>query len=305
MDGHVDVLYEMVKSHRDVAFDDLPDLAVTPDKMRSANVMAAVFALYCPDKYNGDGSRDFLAQLLAYAKRHLTGVFHIKSAEDLEECIRVNRPGMIFLVENSDGIIEFDLAQLAQAGIRVAGLTHQGRNRIGDGNGVPFPEGLSERGKGLVKKLSREGFAFDAAHLAAPGFRDLVRLHDGPLISSHTGVRAVADTARNLAKDQVAEITKRKGVVGIAADPKMLTLSGKASIDDIFCHIDWIAQMFDADAIGIGTDFCGFDTTNAGFEDITKLTDLETIMRAHGYPEESIRKILGENWRRFYGALLK
>lgn len=305
MDGHVDVLYEMIGSHRDVSLEELPDLAVTIEKMKSADVMAAVFALYCPDEYNGNGSKDYLAYLLEYAKRHLAGLFHIRSAEDLNECIRRKRPGMIFLVENADGLIEFDRRALAEAGIRVAGLTHMGKNRLGDGNAVPFPEGLSEQGKKLVQELGREGFAFDAAHLAEPGFRDLVRIHEGPLLSSHTGVRALADIPRNLTREQVVEIIERKGVIGIAADPKMLTLSGEASIRDIFQHIDWIAQAFDTDAIGIGTDFCGFEDTNAGFEDITKLTDLEQMMRDHGYPEQSIRGILGENWRMFYQALLR
>lgn len=304
IDGHVDVLYEMLESHRDVAFDDLPGLAVTLDKMKSVDLAAAVFALYCPDEYDANGSKDYLARLLAYAERHLAGLFHIKSAEDLKECIRLKRPGMIFLVENADGLIEFDREILAQTGIRVAGLTHMGRNRIGDGNAVPFPEGLTQQGKNLVKELAREGFAFDAAHLAAPGFADLVRLHEGPLISSHTGVRALADIPRNLTKAQVAAIIERKGVVGIAADPKMLSVSGKASIYDIFHHIDWIAQSFDTEGIGIGTDFCGFYGINAGFEDITKFTDLEQIMRDNGYPEQSIRAIMGENWRIFYESLL-
>ncbi len=305
IDGHVDVLYEMLEAHSDVSFDNLPDLAVTVDKMKSVDVVAAVFALYCPDEYDGSGSKDFLAHLLAYAERLLKGLFHIKSAQDLSDCIRLKRPGMILLIENSDGLIEFDRTMLAQAGVRVAGLTHMGRNRLGDGNAVPFPEGLTEQGKDLVKELSREGFAFDAAHLAEPGFRDLVRLFDGPLISSHTGVRALADIPRNLTRNQVAAIIEHKGVIGIAADPKMLTLSGKASIDDIFHHIDWIAQSFGADAIGIGTDFCGFEGINAGFEDITKMTDLERIMREHGYPEKSIRAIMGENWRIFYESLLQ
>ena len=200
--------------------------------------------------------------------------------------------------------MEFDRSKLAEAGIRVAGLTHMGKNRIGDGNNVAFPEGLTSEGKNLVKQLAREGFAFDAAHLAEPGFRDLVRIFDGPLISSHTGLRALHDIPRNLTRDQVAAILERKGVIGIAADPAMLTSSGKASIEDIFRHIDWIAQSFEADGIGIGTDFCGFHTVNAGFEDITRLADLERIMLQHGYSEPSIRKIMGENWRVFYESLL-
>jgi membrane dipeptidase len=118
-------------------------------------------------------------------------------------------------------------------------------------------------------------------------------------------VRALADIPRNLTRNQVAAILERKGVIGIAADPKMLTPSGEASIQDIFRHIDWIAQSFGADGIGIGTDFCGFHTVNAGFEDITRLSDLARIMREYGYPEPEIRKIMGENWRGFYRTLLQ
>jgi membrane dipeptidase len=305
IDGHVDILYEMFESHSNVPFEELSDLPVTLGKMKNADVIAAVAALYCPDIHNGRASADFLSKLVIYAERYLTGLFHIKSAEDLDYCIRQKKPGMIWLIENADGLLEFDRARLAQAGIKVAGLTHMGRNRIGDGNNVPFPEGLTGAGKTLVKELAREGFAFDVAHLAEPGFRDLTGLYEGPLISSHTGVRALADIPRNLTRSQVAAILERKGVIGIAADPKMLTPSGEASIQDIFRHIDWIAQSFGADGIGIGTDFCGFLTVNVGFEDITKLTDLARIMREHGYPEPGIRKIMGENWRVFYASLLR
>ncbi len=305
IDGHVDVLHEMFQSRPNVPFEELADLPVTLEKMKSAGVFAAVFALYCPDTYNGGGSADFLSKLIAYAEEYVTGLFHIKSAEDLDHCIRQKTPGMIWLVENADGLLEFDRARLAEAGIRVAGLTHMGKNRLGDGNNVPFPEGLTGEGKTLVRQLAREGFAFDAAHLAEPGFRDLTRIYEGPLISSHTGVRALADIRRNLTRGQITAILERKGVIGIAADPAMLSASGEASIEDIFRHIDWIAQSFDVDGIAIGTDFCGFHTANAGFEDLTRLSDLARIMRGHGYPEPDIRKIMGENWRVFYESLLR
>ena len=304
IDGHVDAVHEMFESHSNVPFEELSDLPVTLEKMKSANVLAAVFALYCPDIHNGAESSGFLSRLVDYAEKYLTGLLHIKSARDLNDCIRQKRPGMIWLIENADGLLEFDRAKLARAGIRVAGLTHQGKNRIGDGNNVPFPEGLTGEGKALVKELAGEGFAFDTAHLAEPGFRDLARICEGPLISSHTGVRALADIPRNLTKSQVAAILERKGVIGIAADPAMLALSGKASIEDIFRHIDWIAQSFDVDGIAIGTDFCGFFTPNAGFEEIARMPDLARIMREHGYPQAGIKKIMGENWRGFYESLL-
>ena len=80
VDGHVDILYEMFEKHREVPFEDLTDLPVTLDKMKSANVFISVAALYCPDIHNGAGSAGFLSGLVAYAENYLTGLFHIRSA---------------------------------------------------------------------------------------------------------------------------------------------------------------------------------------------------------------------------------
>jgi membrane dipeptidase len=305
IDGHSDILFEMLQSRLDKPFEELDDLPVTLDKINKARVSVTVAALYCPDTYNDRGSADFLSGLLDYAEKNLSCFVHIKSVRELNECIEQKRPGAIWLLENSDALLEFDREKFAHSGIKVAGLTHVGRNRIADGNNVPFPEGLTSKGKDLVKELAREGVAFDTAHLAEPGFRDLCRIFEGPIISSHTGARSLCDIPRNLSKEQIAVILERKGVIGIAADPAMLTTSGQASIEDIFDHIDWIAQRFEADGIGIGTDFCGFHTTNSGFEDITRLGDLARMMLANGYPEQSVRRIMGENWRDFYAPLLR
>lgn len=305
-DGHCDVLYEMTRSHGGISFDKLDDnLPVTLEKMHASNVLVIVAALYCPDSYNGGGSSvRFLENLIKYAEEYLTGLAPISSSSSLEDCFRQKKPGTITLVENADGLLDIDRGKLERSVIKVVGLTHMGRNRIGDGNNVPYPDGLSTVGKDLVKELMRKGFAFDVAHLAEPGFSDLVRIHEGPLVSSHTGVRALCNSPRNLTKDQVRIIMERKGVVGIAADPNMLSISGEASIDDVFRHIDWIAQSFGADGIGIGTDFCGFHSTNNGLEDISRLSALSDMLIARGYPEESVAKIMGKNWYDFYVQLL-
>jgi membrane dipeptidase len=305
-DGHCDLLYEMTRSHGGISFDKLDDLPVTLEKMQASNVIVIVAALYCPDSYNGSPtSARFLENLIDYAEEYLTPLFHVQSASTLEDCFREKKPGWIMLVENADGLLDMDRGKLERTGLRVAGLTHMGRNRIGDGNNVPFPGGLTAEGKALVRELMHKGFAFDVAHLAEPGFSDLARLHDGSLISSHTGVRALCDNPRNLTKEQVRVILERNGVVGIAADPKMLSKSGEATIEDVFRHIDWIAQSFETDGIGIGTDFCGFHTTNTGLEDISRLPALADMLAQRGYPEASIQKIMGKNWYDFYFRLLQ
>ena len=97
-----------------VPFEELTDLPVTLDKMKSANVFIAVAALYCPDIHNGAGAADFLSGLVAYAEKYLTGLFHIRSAADLNDCIRQKTPGTIWLIENADALLEFDRSRLAR-----------------------------------------------------------------------------------------------------------------------------------------------------------------------------------------------
>ena len=80
VDGHVDILYAMFESHPNVPFEELTDLPVTLDKMKSANVLVSVAALYCPDIHNGAGAAGFLSGLVAYAEKYLTGLSHIRSA---------------------------------------------------------------------------------------------------------------------------------------------------------------------------------------------------------------------------------
>lgn len=306
IDGHADLLYAMTESHPNIAFDELEGLPITSEKLRAVNMHVLVSALYCPDSVNGAGtSARFLQGLIEYAERYLGSLQHIRSAADLNACVTERRPGTIWLVENADALLDIDHATLADKGIRVAGLTHVGRNRIGDGNMVPFPDGLTSAGKDLVRELSGAGFAIDTAHLSDPCFEDLTRIHDGPILCSHTGVRALADIPRNLAPEQIRIILERKGVIGMAVDPDMLTPFGEATIEDVFRHIDFVAQAFGADGIGVGTDFCGFYRTNTGLEDITALPALADIMRRHGYPEQSVRNIMGGNWRAFYDALLR
>ncbi|MCE5334378.1 MAG: membrane dipeptidase [Desulfobacteraceae bacterium] len=305
IDGHTDLLYLMTQAHPEVPFEELEGLPITAGKLREADMRVLVSALYCPDRFNGEAtSAPFLRGLMDYARKYLTGLDHIRSASELHSCIAEKRTGTIWLIENADGLLETGLGVLEESGIRVAGLTHVGRNRIGDGNAVPFPDGLSSEGKRLVRELSGAGFAFDAAHLAEPGFRDLLRIHEGRIISSHTGVRALADIPRNLTKEQIEVIREREGVIGIAADPDMLAPFGDAKIEDVFQHIDWIAQSFGPAGTAIGTDFCGFYRANEGLEDVSALPKLAGIMRSHGYPEQSVRDIMGGNWRAFYEKLL-
>ena len=211
----------------------------------------------------------------------------------------------MLLLENADALLEFPPEGLKRRGFRMVGLTHVGKNRIGDGNSVTGPEGLTPAGRNLVRELDRLGFAIDTAHLSDPCFREVADLFSGPLVSTHTGLRSLCDIPRNLSDDQVRIILSRGGVVGIAAFPGMLSLDGEADISHVFRQIDTLVQKFGPSGVGIGSDFGGYDTICAGFEDHSRLPVLAGLLDSAGYPDTAVRDIMGDNWYRFFSDLLK
>ncbi len=300
----MDLLYDLIRRHPVTSLEELPDAWVNLPKLGAGGVRVIVSAYYCMDAHNGPQAADNLRYLLDYAERHFAGLAFIRSAEELAACYHENgKPGALFLLENADALLEYPPEALKERGFRVIGLTHFGKNRLADGNAVPRPKGLTLRGRELVRKLDQLGFAIDTAHLPDPGFRDVAATFTGPLLSSHTGLRAFHDVPRNLSDDQIKTILERDGVIGIAACPGILSADEKADMDLVFRQIDYLVQKYGPEGVGIGSDLGGYSTICAGFEDHTRIPELAFLMAKAGYPEMAIAGIMGENWFRFFTRL--
>ncbi len=305
IDSHVDLLYDIMRKHPDQSFGELPDAWISIPKLNSGRVRIIVSVFYLADVFNGVGkSANRLRDLFEYAEKHLTGLTFIENTAELEACFRGSGTiGAVPLLENADALMEFPPESLWRRGFRMVGLTHAGSNSLGDGNGVRNPEGLTRTGRELARELDRLGFAIDTAHLSEPAFRQLSEIFSGPMISTHTGLRAFFDTPRNLSDEQVEVILSRKGVIGIAVAPEILSPDGRTDISGVFRQIDHLVQRHGAGGVGIGSDFGGYDKVCAGLEDPSRLPSLAEMMKRHGYPEEAIAGIMGGNWYRFLSRM--
>jgi membrane dipeptidase len=306
IDSHVDLLFDLIRRHPEIRLPDLPEAWVSIPKLHGGGVRVIVSAFYCADSYNGLGTAaDYLRYLFDYADKYLEGLTVIRTAEELEACYYgKGPPGALPLLENADALVEYPPEKLKRRGFRVIGLTHMGRNRLGDGNAVENPEGLTSAGRNLVRDLDRLGFAIDLAHLSEPAFLEVSELFYGPLISTHTGLRAFFDNPRNLSEEQVKTILSRNGIIGIAAAPEILSEDRQADINSVFRQFDRLVQHYGPDGVGIGSDFGGYDTICDSFEDHSRLPRLAEMMGHAGYPDEAIEGIMGGNWFRFFSRLL-
>lgn len=263
-------------------------------------------ALYCADTANGPQSAARqLAALITAEERFLDGWPLIRRGGDLDEAWSGSGPpGRLRLLENADALLEYGVAAACAAGIMTVGLTHVGRNRLADGNAVAAPGGLTGAGRQLLAELAASDRVVDVAHLAPPGFWEVLDRYPGALVCSHTGLRRFCDRPRNLDDAQLTALFGRDGLVGLAFAPGLLNVAGEADLEEVFRQLDWLVQRFGAEQVGLGSDFGGFDGVCAGLEDHGRLPFLAERLRQAGYPDPAISGIMGENWMRFYRRAL-
>jgi membrane dipeptidase len=306
VDGHVDLTYYLMHLSEDLPLSALEDGPFTLNKIKKVGLRLFSSALYCQDIFNGEGALRHLREILNFTLDRFDQVQIIKGHADLATIQKEPElVGTFFLLENADalaGDLSF-IEEMVQAGVRIVGLTHKGRNRIGDGDGVLAPGGFSPQGMEVIRALEDRGLLIDVAHLHPKCFWKLLDMFDGPIVSSHTGVRAACDIQRNIDMQQAKEIIWRGGLVGVTFNPEMLTPWGRANLEDVFIHIDILVQKFGPEGVGLGSDFCGFDKPAEGLEDVTKIPKLVEMMLEHGYEDEAAEKILGRNWLRLYENL--
>jgi len=68
-------------------------------------------------------------------------------------------------------------------------------------------------------------------------------------------------------------------------------------------HIERVIRIAGPDAVGLGTDFDGIPDPPAGLEDVSKLPRITEELLRRGHSEEQVRKVLGENFLRFFSKV--
>lgn len=302
IDGHADLVYALTRPGTRRRRSQEVAALFGRAALDAGGVRVLVSALYCADRWNGPGrALGHLRRLQALAEGRLSGLPRITTGRQLADCFKGAGPcASLPLLENGDGLLEGNLEELEGWGLRTVGLTHAGRNRLADGNGVANPTGLTAAGRSLLDELEKRRWVIDTAHLAQPGFWQLMESYSGPLICSHTGLRPFCDTPRNLDRRQIQALRKRGGIIGLSFAPEMLSANGVASLEDACCQIDWLVQAFGPEGIALGTDFGGFSGSCTGLANYGQLRRLAAWLRDRGYPDAVVGDLFGGNWYRFF-----
>lgn len=225
----------------------------------------------------------------------------IRSKSDLERLIEARKTdkaviGAMLGIEGGhalEGTLE-NLAKVYDAGVRMIGPTHFFDNEFGGSAHGQSGDGLTEFGKKVVTRMNELGIFIDLAHSSPAIVDDILNQTTKPVMVSHTGVRAVLDSQRNLSDTQIQKIAANGGIIGIAFFDMAV---GEPELPNIIASIKHVRDLVGVEYVALGSDY---DGSVAVPFDITGLPLIvEGLMNA-GFTEEEIRAVMGDNVKRFF-----
>jgi membrane dipeptidase len=243
----------------------------------------------------------------------------VRDEQELDAALASGRIGLLLSMEGAEPLgYDPSLVDVFwRLGVRLFSLTWNRRNPFADGLGEETDGGLSGLGRELVDRLCRLSVVLDLAHASRGTFFDVLeRAPEAPVVASHACCRAVFDTPRNLADDQLRALADHGGVLAVMGIPLGVDLVAP-TLDRIVDHVDHAVAVMGAAHVGIGADFmaqivaCGaepavqasslmpagasFGDAVPGFSGPDDYPALVAALERRGYAGEELESILGGN----------
>lgn len=216
-------------------------------------------------------------------------------------------------------------------GVRYATLTWNCHNRYSDaaivsvgGESVaskPYWGGVSPAGRDLVLEMNRLGMLVDLSHVSVDTMRDVLggspekgwNGSQAPVIFSHSSVKAICPSPRNVPDDILQLVRKRNSLVMINFSPDFIScrdvgapsgipelVDETNTIDQVVRHVVYIGELIGWDHVGFGSDFDGIPDVPRGLEDVSKYPALVKKLLDYGVSRKDIIKVIGGNLLRVW-----
>ncbi len=255
----------------------------------------------------------------------------VETESDLERAKRENKLGIILGFQGGSPIgRNVHLVRVFhRLGIRIIQLTYNEGNVLAPGVLEVSDGPLTSLGVQAVQEMNRVGMLIDLSHVGRRASLEAIEISTEPVVFSHSNPRALQENPRNISDEQMRACAAKGGVVGLATFSAFVgdTSNGRhPGLDDYLRQMDYALNLVGPDHVGIGTDIfldptdgvwwravtgrlypevsqgMTYETHNiAGFMHQSDFPSVAESMLRHGYDESTVRKILGDNWRRVFG----
>ena len=290
-DTHCDTLYQMA-AHPAEALD------VTMERLRAGGVSLQTLALYVGGDPRPETVRKLFAGMLqAFDRLKMSGwtqVFDPRDAVDGEVRVMLSIEGCEIFGSSLESIAEW-----RERGVRMAAVTWNHVNALGTPAKINAVDGLTPFGRQAVREMARLGIAPDTSHLNERGFYDILEMGIVP-VASHSCCRALCGHSRNLTDDQLKELFRAGGYVGLNFYPWFLSNDGKCTLDTLADHMLHMLELGGEGMVGFGSDFDGIEVKVPGLEHPGHLPALFETLERRGITGDILAGIAGRNLLSYY-----
>jgi membrane dipeptidase len=206
-------------------------------------------------------------------------------------------------------------------GVGVVQMAYNTQNLVGTGC-YERDGGLSGYGREVVAEMNKVGIMCDLSHVGPKTSEEVILESKKPVCYSHCLPLGLKDHPRNKSDEELKFIASHGGFVGVTMFAPFLKNGINSSIEDYVEAIAYIFNLVGEDQIGIGTDFTqghgqpffewlthdkgyarrltnfGKIINPEGIRTLGEFPNLTDALLRHGFTENQVRKIMGENWLR-------
>lgn len=310
VDAHEDIAFHLIHNNRDFVNPEVPCMITLP-WLKDAGVRVVLNTVFIHPKHKPTRTvENAMLQLDTYDRLyrdHSEDIFQIKSRDDLKKLDNSKKIGFLTLMEGADPLrTPDDLYEYYQRGVRVLGPSWNNKNIFA--SGLESSDGLTDKGRRLIKKMNELSVTLDLSHLNEKCFWEAIELTELTPVASHSNAKMLTEHPRNLDDQQLKSISERGGVTGIVFYNDFLKTNNKPpTLEDIYKHTDYILNVCGEDHVGIGTDLDGARIKDFPKE-VRRISSLPAVAEyflAKGYTEELVSKIMGKNFLRVIENNLK
>lgn len=239
------------------------------------NVLHPAVGIGGPNAY--ERGLQFFAGWNAFLAGNDERLMRIDSPSDFGRVKGSGKVGVVLGVQNAEHFRRpDDVDAFHGLGQRVAQLTYNSRNLIGNGSTERRDEGLSDFGVAIVERMNKVGMTVDVSHCGDRTTLDAFEVSKRPALITHSNCRALVPGHPRLKTDEAIQaMAKSGGVMGITGVRMFVRDKEPTTVEHLLDHFDHVAKLVGVEHVGVGSDM-DLD----GYDDMPP--DLNTRLRA-GY----------------------
>lgn len=224
------------------------------------------------------------------------------SSSEIKQQLKAGKTVLYPGVEYFFGTVNNDptvVDSLFMTGVRAITLMNNDYDKLGKNPDNEIR--LTPLGEEVINRMNRKGMLIDISHLSDAMQKEVIAFSKAPVIASHSPVRGVHDSERNIPDDILKQLAEKDGAIMITFNSGSLAgkEEGRTNIQWLIKHIKHAVNVAGIDHVGIGSDFNGAGLRSPKtLEDASGFPNITRELLAAGFTETETKKIMGGNFLR-------